>query len=56
MFFWFIKHKTQDLEFFFDRDGNLKICLLPGLEAQKVENHWATLQSIGTIKMFGEIW
>jgi hypothetical protein len=22
----------------FDRDSNLKICLLPGLEAQKVEN------------------
>jgi len=22
-----------------DRNSNLKICLLPGLEAQKVENH-----------------
>ncbi len=24
----------------FDRDSNLKICLLPGLEVQKVEKHW----------------
>ncbi len=24
----------------FDRDNNLKIFLLPGLEAQKVEKHW----------------
>ena len=25
---------------FFDRDSNSKICLLPGLEAWKVEKHW----------------
>jgi len=24
----------------FDLDSNLKICLLPGLEAQKVEKDW----------------
>jgi len=34
-------HKTswETIPYNFDRDGNLKICLLPGLEAQKVEKH-----------------
>jgi len=30
----------QYLNKFFDRDSNLKIFLLPGLETQKVEKHW----------------
>jgi len=32
-------HKTLKK---FDRDSNLKICLLPGLEVQKVEKHWSS--------------
>ena len=31
--------ETKPLKFFFDRDSNLKIFLLPGIEAQKVEKH-----------------
>ena len=31
---------TKSYQFFVYRDSNLKICLQPGLEAQKVEKHW----------------
>jgi len=34
----------------FDRDSILKICLLPGLEAQKVEKHWSKGTSLKPFK------
>jgi len=37
---------------FFDRDSNLKIYLLPGRAAQKVENHWHRAWGIQVGRIF----
>ena len=37
--------RDKNLTIFFDRDSNMKFFLLPGLEAQKVENHWSKQDS-----------
>jgi hypothetical protein len=43
VFWWYIKHILlgHNTLKHFDRDSNLKICLWPGLDAQKVEDHWS---------------
>ncbi len=56
--FWVHKTHNSETQYLkkFDRDSNLNICLLPGLEAQKVENHWTkTLkQREGNVKTVRE--
>jgi len=44
---------------FFDRDSNLKMCLIPGLAAQKVENHCSIkrliILSVKKLRQFEDI-
>jgi len=54
--FWVHKTHNSGTQYTFekfDRDSNLTNCLLPGLEAQKVENHWSngTQRKFNSLKM-----